>query len=89
MGDGSYGWSEDAVAVVGFGGGNPPSAEPRAQYVFEEGTGITSADTSGWVDLQNTTFAKVMWQIDQLNCTGGIDVRVECKDLIQIGRAHV
>lgn len=34
----------------------------------------------GWQLTANSLWADAAWQIDQLNVTGGIDVRVQCRD---------
>lgn len=40
---------------------------------------VTCAATGGWIPVRNASLVQFLLQIDQLNVTGGIDYKVECR----------
>lgn len=45
---------------------------------FKQSCGITATD--GWIDVQGAESVGITFMLEQVNVTGGIDVRWECKD---------
>jgi hypothetical protein len=39
-----------------------------------------TAATDGWIDVSAKIRSTIVFQLDQVNVTGGVDVRIECRD---------
>lgn len=86
--DASRAWTRRVVATTPTTGSTlvltvaiDLSANGTAGYAWQFrkvscGTGAED----GWLLTARSTWTEVSWQVDQLNVTGGIDVRVQCRD---------